>query len=282
MTGRLNKLQRELNNLENLTAELAIKIKAKYEVYIKQFNESFYKQFILATYQISTQKYPAAFLNLTYSQREQLQQELKAIARDGQKQLLDLLEIKYANSSTVSIQIKGLQPPPLTPDNLKEDIELTKSPYVLWQWCREIETGIGDILQKISKEANQRLQQWAILPLQLPPQVLDMAIQAQQDGQPVSGGNNLLNVLVGADNTNLEAEVNREETIGPGGITQITAIYLRVAEIEFADPSISVERNQIRNLVEQIHNVGKQYNKTEQEYSIAQAESAWRTSWYDP
>ncbi len=281
MTGRISKLQQELKKIEQSTTELAVKLKSLYAVYLDKISQSFYKQFILATYQICTQKYPQAFLNLTYNQREKLQQDLINIAKEGQRLLLELKEIKFTESSPVSLHLSTLPSPLLTPENLSIDIVGIKSPHTLLEWSKSVEKGIAEVLQTISKEANQKLQQSAILPIQLPPQVLDMAIQAQQEGQPISGGNNLLNVLVEAENKKADPENPLEEMLMKGSITQITAIYLRVAEIEFADPAIGVERNQIRGTIEQIHQLGRQYNKTEHEYSIAQAESAWRTSWYD-
>jgi hypothetical protein len=54
-----------------------------------------------------------------------------------------------------------------------------------------------------------------------------------------------------------------------------------MAELEFADTRLSVERNQIRSLWEQLNRLGKQYHHLRKEYTIAQAEAAWRSSWYD-
>ena len=114
-----------------------------------------------------------------------------------------------------------------------------------------------------------------------------MAIQAGEEGQSLGGGNNMLNILVEAKNPEPEEEKDEDEDDGDdhdfssGKVTKVTAIHLRMAELEFADTRLSVERNQIRSLWEQLNRLGEQYYRIRKEYTIAQAEAAWRSSWYD-
>jgi hypothetical protein len=120
-----------------------------------------------------------------------------------------------------------------------------------------------------------------------------MAIQAGEEGQSLGGGNNMLNILVEAKTPEPEEEKDEDEDedededdgddhdFSSGKVTKVTAIHLRMAELEFADTRLSVERNQIRSLWEQLNRLGKQYYHLRKEYTIAQAEAAWRSSWYD-
>ncbi|MHC5831391.1 MAG: hypothetical protein ACYT04_89355, partial [Nostoc sp.] len=65
------------------------------------------------------------------------------------------------------------------------------------------------------------------------------------------------------------------------GLTQIMAINLRLGEIEFADVTLSSERRQIRSILVQLNKLGREYQKTHRERAIAEAEAAWRASWFE-
>jgi hypothetical protein len=64
-------------------------------------------------------------------------------------------------------------------------------------------------------------------------------------------------------------------------LTQVIAINLRLSEIEFADPTLSSSRHQIRNLLGKVSTIGREYRKRWRELTSAQAEAAWRSSWFD-
>lgn len=57
-----------------------------------------------------------------------------------------------------------------------------------------------------------------------------------------------------------------EHDFSSGKVTKVTAIHLRMAELEFADARLSVERNQIRSLWEQLNRLGEQYHRIRKEY----------------
>jgi len=185
-----------------------------------------------------------------------------------------------------------------TPDFLKlfldkrENLAATgeiNNPDILLYCCRVLEKNCIEILNHLSKQINQQLQKAYIIPPHLPSQIIDMAIQAGEEGQSLGGGNNMLNILVEAKNPEPEEEKDEDEDeddgddhdFSSGKVTKVTAIHLRMAELEFADARLSVERNQIRSLWEQLNRLGKQYHHLRKEYTIAQAEAAWRSSWYD-
>jgi hypothetical protein len=74
-----------------------------------------------------------------------------------------------------------------------------------------LEKNCIEILNHLSKQINQQLQKAYILPPHLPSQIIDMAIQAGEEGQSLGGGNNMLNILVEAKNPEPEEEDEDED-----------------------------------------------------------------------
>jgi len=65
------------------------------------------------------------------------------------------------------------------------------------------------------------------------------------------------------------------------GITQVVAVRLRLSEIEFGDAAVATQRSKLRHLLTQLSKLGREYQHRQQERAIAQAEAAWRSSWYE-
>ncbi len=62
---------------------------------------------------------------------------------------------------------------------------------------------------------------------------------------------------------------------------QVSAIHLRLTEIEFADAALTPARTKIRTLSAQLRNLGREYQKKMREQAIAEAQAAWRSSWME-
>ena len=62
---------------------------------------------------------------------------------------------------------------------------------------------------------------------------------------------------------------------------QIHSLYLRLTEIEFSDGTVLSCRKQINQLVNKISVLQREYLQKQQELKIAEAESAWRNSWFE-
>ncbi|CAO5011323.1 hypothetical protein [Microcystis aeruginosa] len=295
MTGRLNKLQQDLKNIETEVANLAERMREKYRIYLDLLGESLYKQAIGAVYYICTRYYGGEFLALSHSNRQKLQEEIKTLGQEAKASLQQLGEQSFDRGIFSGV---GLPKSPAetvnTPDfwklflNKPENLAATgeiNNPDILLHCCRVLEKNCIEILNHLSKQINQQLQKAYILPPHLPSQIIDMAIEAGEEGQSLGGGNNMLNILVEAKNPELEEEKDEDDgddkDFSSGKVTKVTAIHLRMAELEFADTRLSVERNQIRSLWEQLNRLGEQYHRIRKEYTIAQAEAAWRSSWYD-
>ena len=128
-------------------------------------------------------------------------------------------------------------------------------------------------------ELNEQLQKYKILPPQLPKQVISMAIQAEVPEHTSSSNPNLLDVLIETESKTSEPENAEEDNTNQ--ITKLIAIHLRLTEIEFTDPNLTLQRKQIRQLLDQTIQLKKQYYKKQKECAIAEAESAWRAAWYE-
>jgi hypothetical protein len=106
----------------------------------------------------------------------------------------------------------------------------------------------------------------------LPAAILEAAAKVEASSEPTSGSPNLLNLLM---------ETENEEDSDNSTLTRVVAINLRLSEIEFADPSLLTLRNQIRNLSTKRRKLQQEHHKRQRERSVAQAEAAWRSSWFE-
>ncbi|WP_204106054.1 MULTISPECIES: hypothetical protein [Spirulina sp. CCY15215] len=145
-------------------------------------------------------------------------------------------------------------------------------PIHLVNFVKRVEKVLVNILQDISNQTNHLLQSSKIFSSKLPPQVLEAAIEADGSGSAVGNSPNTLNLLIEAEN-----ERSSKESM----VMQVTAVRLRLSEIEFAEPSLSVERNRIRELGKKVKKLYKYYEKLQREKAIAEAEIAWRSIWYE-
>ncbi len=292
MVRKIQVVQEEINDLENKVVEIYHQLSNLYGQYIELLSESVQKQLVLAAYQISTQKYPEEFLKLSFSQREKLQKKIRAISKEITRDSLNL-EAQNAIPKEIAEQmIKAmLDKMPVEPQEnenqegkiVKQSINIEqigeqdnkpiKNPEILFNWQQHLEIQIRELLDQLSNKANQILQQNNILPSKLPSKLLEMAIKAEAKGAPMTGPPNLLNVLIEAK--------NNDKPEDSANITPVTAIHLRLSEIEFADPNLSNQRHQIRNVLASLATIRQKYKKAQRELAIAEAEAAWRSSWYE-
>ena len=110
-----------------------------------------------------------------------------------------------------------------------------------------------------------------------------MALQAEEGASSSGNPPNILNLLIETnrkdkqeEGENSDNEDNRESQI-----TKISVIHLRLSDIEFADPQLSIQRQQIRQKLDIVKKIRKAYQKIQRENAQAQAEAAWRSSWHD-
>lgn len=302
MARAVERIEQDLTALEEAIALLARELYSTYSQYLTLLGQAACKQLVLASYQVCTHGYPESFLSLSFNQRQKLQQSLRQLGRKAQEQLLSHLEQSKKSSETEvtdtveptieemsvhseqpqqtpqeqlpeSLESTGASnPPPEASQTVGMTINLPTKPDQLLQWQEQLEEAIAQTLQTLSLETNRLLQQAGIIPDKLPAAVLEAATKVEASAESTTGNSpNLLNLLMETD-----SDDDEESTL-----TRIIAINLRLSEAEFADPSLSAGRNQIRKLSARVSTVQRDYHKKQREQAVAKAEAAWRSSWFE-
>lgn len=143
-------------------------------------------------------------------------------------------------------------------------------PKDIARWQSRLEFKITETLQDLSHTTNRVLQKANILPNRLPEPVLEVATKADLSSESTASPPNLLNLLI-------EADSDQDKPT----MTQVMAVRLRLSELEFGDATTAAHRSQLRQLMAQLSKWGREYQRKQKEYAIAQAETAWRSSWFE-
>ncbi len=178
-----------------------------------------------------------------------------------------------SNIQELAEHLENIAAEKLESDKLQEINFSNPEHLVLWQ--RRVEKNLKQTLDDTSRKVNKSLQDANLIPSRLPTKVIDMAIQANEvtgNGHKVNSLPNILNLVI---------ETEKESKSSNPKVAQISLLRLRLSEIEFTDPSASLQRNKIRNFSQKIEQLRQQYRAKEREYAIAEAEAAWRAGWYE-
>lgn len=392
MVRSVETLRKELSELETATTDLATEFDQLYDSYLQSLDQATRRQVVLAVYQLCTQIYPEAFLDLTIAQREKLQQAVQSLGIQAGQWLRDLIQPSLAETEPApefnrlvpsdpeqtmvrqpgddesdqaepepgigpdfesDAPAEDALPVPTDhpdPDELiaireavdalaaqsdlvaesdsrsesdrasfetvliaaiahrarlielqEEEEEGILTPKALAKRHLLLEQQIRGILKRVSHRTNQLLRQVEVLP-NLPEAVLEAATEAETTSDKLRSAPNLLNMLVelSADGTAAfedqdededegrdddddrdDEDMESEEDTGPTIMTHLAAVNLRLSDIEFTDMQTSIWRGKLRAAVGKLRKLGKQYQKTQRELAIAQAEQAWRSVWYD-
>lgn len=302
------RIEQDLAGLEEALAALNLEFRSTYEGYLTALGQAVRQQLILACYHLCTQAVPESFLKLSFEGRQKMQQSVKALAAESEEKLRSLVTESQAEEEIEEeeeeeededdFDEEQEQEEEDEADDKEEDekekhqvsainylfslanyqLPSTNSPESLARWQNSIEQSIANILKLLSRDTNRLLKQSGILPSQLPEPVLEAASGAESSGESVAGPPNLLNLIIETDVS--PASRKLAETLGSRAL-HITAIKLRLSEIEFADAGTSAWRQQIRNLSLKLNSLGRDYQKKQRELAVVEAESAWRSSWFE-
>ena len=310
MARAIERIERDIQALEEAIRAIAQELQSAYGSYFTVLGQALRQQLILATYHLCTQGYPESFLSLSLNQRQKLQQGMRKLGHLGAEQLLNCMNENEAvmnwgdredkedeedegdegdkedkgdkgdeeiNSSIPHLPIPPSPHPPIPPSpplplSPSSSIDLS-NPIELVKWQQNLEEVMQKTLSTVSRDANVLLKKSGILPKKLPEPILEaVAAASEASGEVMPGPPNLLNLVV---------QIDREDDPEDSSLTEITTINLRLGEIEFADANVSAGRKQIRYFLTQLNKLGREYTKKLQERSVAEAEAAWRASWYD-
>lgn len=299
MARAIERIEQDLAAVEAAIALLRAELYSTYSKYLQLLGQAVRRQLILASYQVCTHGYPEAFLSMSFNQRQKLQQSILSLAKNAQEQFFSHLEASKnlppteatqsdepasEQSPLSSEQLQDVPEEPLTqPDQEPESIEAEETaeiakpesakPEPLAKWQERLEEAIAKTLETLSLDTNRLLQQTGIIPGKLPAAVLEAAAKADNSTESITiGSPNLLNLLM---------ETENDDDSEDSTLTRIIAINLRLSELEFADPALNAGRNQIRNLSAKGNMLHREYHKKQRERSVAQAEAAWRASWFE-
>lgn len=287
MARAIERIERDIAGLKEAIRAIAVELQTAYASYLNTLGLAVRKQLILASYHLCTQGYPESFLHLSLNQRQQLQQAIRKLGQLASEELLTCIKSEEIGgdgrdegdvalvSRRVGDEGDGEVTPMIMDTSTPEPPSLdTSNPIELAKWQQNLEEVTQEILKKLSHDANLLLQKSGILPKKLPEPILAAAAAAASEAsaEVMPGPPNLLNLVI---------EIENEQQSEDSGLTQIMAINLRLGEIEFADVTLSSERRQIRSILVQLNKLGREYQKTHREKAIAEAEAAWRASWFE-
>ncbi len=145
------------------------------------------------------------------------------------------------------------------------------TPELIASWQRTVEQKILRVLSDLSQQVNRLLQSRGILPGTVPPKLVQAATQVDATADTASNVPNLLKLLV-------ETESGDESR---SQVAQLLAVRLRLSDIEFADPTLKTWRDRLRELSSQLVSVGRSYHEKQRQRAVIEAESAWRSSWFE-
>ncbi|MBE9232080.1 hypothetical protein IQ231_10355 [Cuspidothrix issatschenkoi LEGE 03284] len=282
MARAIERIQKDITELEEAVRVIAEELKLSYTKYLNVLGPALQQQLILASYYLCTQGYPEEFLKLSLNQRQKLQQSIRKLGQEAATQLIIYIQpsevLPIEPVSETEIQETELEEKELEAkeeNNQHPQIVDSSNPVAIAQWQQNLEEAIEETLKKVSQTTNIFIQKTGILPQKLPEPILVAAAAAassQSSSDLIPSPPNILNLVI---------EISDEEDSEDSNLTQIMAIHLRLGEIEFADREVLARRKIIRNILLQLHKLGQEYKKRQKELKIAEAEAAWRASWFE-
>lgn len=294
MIGSIERIAQDIAALNTAVAELADEFHSTYSSYLNALAQAVRQQLVLVSYHVCTQGYPEQFLHLSYSQRQQLQKNLRHLAEQVQEELLAQLHVPVVltdtpdglDSAHLIAQTDGVETGlalseaerSVLQEHTSDKSAPTLTPTHLARWQQDLEQAINEELRTASHAANRLMQQANILPKKLPDTLLEAASKAEM----AEGGTtpNLLTLLIDAGTEELPEKGQPDNAKGHL-VMQIVAVHLRLSDIEFAEATLTATRTKIRSLSAQLKTLGREYQKKERERAIAEAQAAWRLTWVD-
>ena len=196
---------------------------------------------------------------------------------------VDFASIKAELEKIEFIELDASLEDELEPENTasqklpKQEID-PKNPEHLVLWHKQIERTVKKTLDYTSQKANRCLQDSGIIPDRIPSKIIDVAIQADSNkggrGSKLKNSPNIIHLAI-------ESEQDKNKSKSPKNIAQVSLLRLRIAELEFGDPVLNAQRGKLRNLMGEIGKLNSQYQTIKQESDVAEAQAAWRSSWYE-
>ena len=110
----IEQIEQDIAAIEKAMEAIAAELRSVYTSYLTALGQAVRQQLILASYHLCTQGYPASFLSLSFSQRQQLQQ---AIRKLGQQAAAELLTHARTEEEKNKDEIAAPEPAPKEDDD---------------------------------------------------------------------------------------------------------------------------------------------------------------------
>jgi hypothetical protein len=296
MARQIEQVEQDLTQLKAASSQLGRELTAAYRSYFSNLAPTLKQQSIQGCYYLCTTCYPEPFLKLNYDRRSQLLKTLQRVISNAIADLVVQIEPSRRTNSNNDDEPTGeLTSIPVMP------IDWFATPELLSTWQQNLEGELSHSLKEISYKANLLLQQAQIMPPSIPKPILEANPDADRQGVNTINIPNLLSVLIEQNsneeqppNNSLERRLRQRDEMEEDDdddedenedmfpqIIQINSLYLRLTEVEFSDVNVLSLRKNINQLVNKIKVLRREYAQKQQELKIAQAESAWRNSWFE-
>jgi hypothetical protein len=233
----------ELSKLADRSQLLGDEVYQLYGNYLTVLAKALSHHAIQASYHICTAYCPREFLELDGVQQQRLQRSLRRAITNSNVDLL----------------------------SQQQPISDLRSPQQLVNWLQTTEEAIEHTLPRLSKKLNYLLQQARVIPQQVPRQLLEAAVRADEVSDSSTKHPNILSVLVEKD-----SKEDAESTL----IIPVHVIFLRLAEIEFADIELTKLRQKLRETRSKVADLRRAYKHRQRQVQSVAAESAWHQSWF--
>ena len=246
MVAPLPDIQKELRSQQEKGLELRKSIVEAYRAYLPVLGQSLQSQMVLVCFNLCTERHAKQFLKLSLTQRQTLQQDLQKLG-------IELIK-------KISEQSESLLP---------TDAPSNETPISLLEAIESLEKEISSSLRTTSLAINRLLEHHDILKIKSLDTLFEIAAKAEEAGRAITNPPLLLKAIV-----DMKEEEN-EEPVQP-----LTAIYLHVSDLEFADAKLLGARQALRQLMQKLQSLQKRYSQKVEEETMAEAIAAWRASWY--
>lgn len=273
MAKPIEQVEQELTKLRMASSQFGKELTIAYKSYFNVFAAALKKQSIQGCFYLCTNGYPEAFLKLSYDRRAQLLRTLQRTIDNAVANLvvqIESVDRQHDNEDDPTGELTSMPMP----------ADWFATPTSLSTWQQHLEEEIRHSLKEISYKLNLLLQQGQIILSTIPKPILEANSQADRQGGNIANIPNVLSVLIESDIDVQAADLDLDLEDSPK-ILPVHSLYLRLTEIEFSDGAVLNCRKNIELLVNKINILRREYLLRQQELKIAEAEAAWRNSWFE-
>ncbi len=173
-------------------------------------------------------------------------------------------------------------------------------------WQDGIERTIQDKLCQAAYQINQALKNAQLIPTKVPDRALEAASRADGDG--ATDIPHVIQMLVELGRVESKSDNASDDDDDSAGesknsrstdsstdiptdrkqrasrqriptLTHVTALQIRLAEVEFHDPLLMRWRRNLREHTQELQSLTREYRKYQRKRSVAEAQVAWRSTW---